>query len=439
MMKPIPFALAVCACVLPAFAGVTVHADGLSLEQDERVRAVADRAAEEAARLWGFGGDEIGGDLFLDRDAGAYDAADQRLTGGRFKPNGAFTLGSEAHVLLQPPVSDAALAEIGVPAQTLRLCAHETAHLVRERLPNAGSHPAWLKDGVAQIVSERAMRAVGGAGERGADPWTSAQIVRVRRAIADGSLPAFADLLNDAQGTMSMTTRYDARWAVCAWMEDLGAFDAVLRDARRFGGGSNYAPRLNSRVMSALAGAGVDEPDVAFRAWVGEQRADWEEVYRCLSVGPDAWTQIAFPETNAIAWTTGELANDAYTLSGSVEILAGAKHQMNVLLARDGTGFVSVALTAGWGVTVFRYESAANRWTRLASAESPALAVGRAVAFEVAASGRHFRVSLDGAAVVEGDAPEPLAGPWGVGAQAGSAGLWRGVVFKPGAGGADAP
>jgi hypothetical protein len=44
--------------------------------------------------------------------------------------------------------------------------------------------------------------------------------------------------------------------------------------------------------------------DGAFAAYVRSLSPKWNEVYRSLETAGDDWTQIAFPDVNAIAWRT---------------------------------------------------------------------------------------------------------------------------------------
>lgn len=420
-----------------AGAQVRVVADALTEAHRVRAEAIAAAAAEETARLWGFkrdaGPDAVPAELTLHRGVEGYERAEQALTGGRFRANGAFALGDEAHVLVQPPLDDHRLALAGVPAQTLRLVAHETAHLARNTLPNHASHPDWLADATGQMVAERVMRQAGLALGRAEDPWTATLIVRARRAAEGGILPPIEAALADAQGDLSMRDRYAARWALGAWLDEIGVLPSVLAEARRLGGGPDFAPRLRAAALDHLARAGVDDPDGAWRAWISAQPAAWDEVYRALAPDPGRpgdWLQIAYPNTNAIAWTTAAQDASRYAVTGSFEILPDDRRQLNLLLARSDDGFVSVAFTGGWGVTVFHYDASDNRWNRLASAEAEA-PVGEPVAFAVRADGRSLSVELGGRPVLKAESPVPLTGAWGLGAQSGSAGYWRGVNLRP--------
>jgi hypothetical protein len=190
-----------------------------------------------------------------------------------------------------------------------------------------------------------------------------------------------------------------------------------------------YAEQLRSHALETARIQGIDQPDAHFRGWILAQPSPWDEAIRSLAVSadqPGRWTQIAFPNSNAVAWTTAAQPADRYTLRGTVRILPGERRQMNILLARSADGFVSVALTAGWGVTLFHYASSENRWTRLAAQET-VIDAGVPVAFSVHAADGRVRLEIDGEPVIDASSPVSLAGAWGVGAQSGSAGVWQGV------------
>lgn len=417
------------ACLLfaaTAHAQVTVRTEGLTEARRAEVERVVALTAAEAGRLWSIDPETLTATLTIHRDPDDYVRADQDATGGRFRQNWAFAKGDAAHVVLQPPMNDERLAAAGVPYPTLRLAAHETAHLVRYAVGNHDSHPSWLADGVGQVIAERVMRDAGLS--HNADPWTSTNILRLNRAFTEGRVPPIAELLADSAGGLNQPDRYAARWAFAAWLADTGRLEPLLTRARQLGGGKTYATRLRTAVLDALVNE--PDPDGAWRSWVAQRPAPWEQVYRSLAIpaDPDApWTQVAFDNTNAIAWTTADQPLAEYRLSGAVTIFPGERTQMNLLLARSDDGFVSIGLTAGFGVTVFRYESASNRWTRLASAEVPALRAGESVRFEVHAAGGVLSVLIDGHPTVEVESPVPLQGPWGVGAQSGSVGQWSGI------------
>ena len=141
---------------------------------------------------------------------------------------------------------------------------------------------------------------------------------------------------------------------------------------------------------------------------------------------------MAFPDKNAIAWRTESIGREAFTLSGSVEILYGTNPQMNVLLARRDAGFVSVAFRAGSGVTIFDYRKAGEEWRRVGWYDAPEVQVGREFPFSVRVDGRRITVAVSDQEPLSWTLDEDVdvRGAWGVGAQYASAGIWRGVTLE---------
>ncbi|MEM9803062.1 MAG: hypothetical protein AAGA20_22260, partial [Planctomycetota bacterium] len=170
--------------------------------------------------------------------------------------------------------------------------------------------------------------------------------------------------------------------------------------------------------------------DKRFGKWLGEREPAWQQVYRSLERrdedGEVVWLQAAFDTSNAIAWRTEPVDSKRFKVSGELEILPGQRQQMNLLLGRGDRGFVSIALVGGFGVTVFDYVSASNDWNQLANVEVDGVQVGQPFSFEVEVKGSALTIRIDGEEVVEiDDAKHDLRGPWGLGAQSSSAGVWR--------------
>ncbi len=171
---------------------VSVHFDAPALGRE--ALEIAETTWDVAAALHGL---EHEPDQLLDvhlyRDAAAYEAAEQELTGGAFKQNQAFAHwnSKSAHVALQPPLSDAALATVGLPYQTARLLSHETAHLVRfSAMPNFRYHPRWFADGSATWVEEQVLRQLGRLADLDEDPFWGTHVATVQSLIDGDRLPA---------------------------------------------------------------------------------------------------------------------------------------------------------------------------------------------------------------------------------------------------------
>jgi hypothetical protein len=95
---------------------------------------------------------------------------------------------------------------------------------------------------------------------------------------------------------------------------------------------------------------------------------------------------------------------------------------------------VSVAFAVGEGVTVFAYDGdqrAADQWKKLVSAEAKQTTVGRSLPFRVECEPKDGKttvtVKIAGKVVTTATVERTLDGPWGLGAQSGTSGIWRGV------------
>jgi hypothetical protein len=376
--------------------------------------------------------------IHLFRTVEQYEKADAELTGGEFRKNLAFSHWETqaAYILLQPDCSDDTLTRVGLPVPTRRLIAHEAAHLFRyATIPNHRSHPRWLADGMATCVEQRVMAKGHWSPGVEDDPDTATMIVRAVDLLEKGKLPSVADILRDRIDAVPWRTRYGLRWLLFRFLHDSverEAFNSIMGAVRRLGGGTDYGNRLVASIEERLGPDRMNAIDAEFRASLGALKPRWEEVYRSLETAGDGWTQIAFPDTNAIAWRTAPAASDAYALEGRFKIHRGRKQQLNLLLGRESSGFVSVAFVAGYGVTIFRYQAKENRWERLGSAASDALQLDRWVRFSAKIGADQLRVSLDEKpALAVPLAGRSMRGPWGLGAQNGSVGVWRSVGLRP--------
>lgn len=83
----------------------------------------------------------------------------------------------------------------------------------------------------------------------------------------------------------------------------------------------------------------------------------------------------------------------------------------------------------GW-ITVFEYESADDRWNRRGAVEHARLKTQGPVAFRVRVEEERVTVFVeDEEALVVELAGRAMDGPWGLGAQWGTCGLWHDVAL----------
>ena len=170
--------------------------------------------------------------------------------------------------------------------------------------------------------------------------------------------------------------------------------------------------------------------DRKFHKFVQGLKPDWDQVCRSLEVSGAEWVQSAFADTNAIAWRVEKPRKSKYTIRGSFEIVPGNGTQMNFLLDRREAGpkrgLVSLAFAAGTGLTLFEYLPDSKGWVNLAFAKMETLVVGKQIEFELKVSGDELRISVEGEQVLKVIVTDrDLGGPWGLGAQSGTTGIWK--------------
>jgi len=417
---------------------ITAHFD------DPKIAAEALAAAESvwAPTVEMFGAPAIGAEqplvVHLYRTAADYERVEEELTGGAFKRNLAFTSHKtgEAHVALQPELSDEILAKTGLPHLTREQIAHEAVHVIVGRAwPNHETLPAWLKEGSATWISQEAMQKTQRVRDAMHDPYTAQDAVRVKRLAEEGDLPSLVLVLEEKVGDLDFLDRYAVWHHAFRWLRDgkrAEVLERILAEARRMGGGADHAAAVGRLALAALSeGTDVAALDGELAAYVRALEPRWDEVYRSLSTSGDTWLQAAFPKTNAICWQTADVGADRYEVSGEVEVFAGKKQQLNLLLARTPNGFVQVAMTAGSGVVVFEYDnrrSGDEQWKRLGGNDVPALVAGKWIPFRARVAKSKLTIDIAGKQVCEVDVGDhPMRGAWGLGALAGSAGAWRKV------------
>ncbi len=384
-----------------------------------------------AAELYGFGSDEDRDllSVHLYRDENAYAEAEQELTKGAFRRNLAFShFGTmSAHVALQPRLSDKAMAEVGLTAQTLRLLVHEAAHLVRyAHHLNFRSHPGWLADGAASWIAERVSKDLDLFKKLEQDPFYSTSLLHVKKLLEHDNLPTVEAFLLDELGELTVNERYAVRWLYFRFLIEgkyRVKFRKVITKARQLGGGANFTERLFDESLRILGKKKLTSIDRDFKKYVKSFEPAWEEIFRTLQCQGERWVQAAFG-SNAIAWRR-KPAGKKYTVAGELTILPGAIEQMNLFLGRSEQGFLSVAFKPG-SVTLFEYLSSTGDWQSRGFAECEDVLRGEPFAFSVAIKGSTARVAVNGADVISGEVKTiPLEGPWGLSAQANAAGIWK--------------
>ncbi len=382
--------------------------------------------------------------VHLHRQVADYEAAEKARTGGRFAANLAFTSWDppESHVVLQPMVDDLALQRIGLPRQTRLLLLHEASHLlVYAALPNHRHHPSWLSEGLACWLEALAAHDLGWLPDAMQEPRAATSLAMVAELSSAGRLPAFADLVQDRGLPEERPRRYalwEQSWAFLQ-REHPAALARFLQQVRAMPAGRELPQRLPAALEKALGGhwQGIDQ---AFATWLRRQEPQWFEAYRSLDTQSLPWVQCAFGDHNAVCWRRGITLPRDYDVQARFEVLSrlgDGEPQMNVLLDGRPEGFVAVQVVAGIGVTVQRFHAAkpdaAARWEVLGRARADVVP-GRPGELRVRVRGPRLTIALDGTELLELDCGAELRAPWGLGVQAGTAGLWHAFAVTPAGG-----
>ncbi len=376
-------------------------------------------------------------DVHLYRTADDYMDAEFKLTGGKFKNNLAFSHwdSQTAHIAIQPECSDDTLKQTGLPTMTRRLIAHEAAHLARYAImPNFESHPNWFADGTGEWIEDKVIADGGWSQGFESEPATSTMIMEAQGLLKDHSLPSVDEIFNDDIDNVFWRKRYALRGLLFRMLvdsTDRETLESIMKQARQQGGGRKYPKILKGIVADALGSEKMSALNAKYKEYIAGMKPKWEEFYGSLETAGDEWTQIAFPKKNAIAWNTAPNNKDTYAITGEFKILPGWKQQLNLLLGRQSDGFFSIAIVAGGGLTAFEYKSADNNWNRLGYAPVDTLKLDRWVRFRVEVTKDKMQVVMDEKPALSCPlGSRPARGPWGLGAQAGSAGMWRNIKFE---------
>lgn len=417
---------------------IEVVCDEFGPGQCEEMRRLVDAVESKASEVFSddFSDDEDDALIELHLQLQDYYNADKLLNDGRFRKNWSFANSSkmQGHIALQPPVPTELLDAAGIPVQTKLMIGQVATHLLRYRaFPNHRSHPKWFTQGMAVYVTEEAARSIGMIGSTEDEPYTSTHIVGVIETLEEHSKIGIKTILNEEDiKDVSSGREYAIRGLMMFWLEDLGVLQGIISEARRLGGGDLYVKNLNEAVVNAIAGAGIEDSDSAFRDWLSGFSPKWDEQYRSLQTSGDVWMQGAFSRNNSVAWNSQELGERDWEMTGSFKVFDSEKTQMNILLGKSDAGYISIALGPDFGVTVFYRKYSDNgkksNWIRLIHKDYQSIELNEWSDFKVSKRRDRLmvRINKDRAIRVElGD--YDVSGPWGLGVQNKSAGLWRDV------------
>ena len=363
----------------------------------------------------------------------AFQSAEKKLTRGRFAKSLAFTHHDtrSCHCTLVPGGDRTLQRTLGISEHFLRQVGHEASHAASYVLyVNYRSHPDWLAEGVATHIAERIAVERKWTADVSASPFYGMRIVNCKTLRHRGLLPEPRAIVQDELRHLPTDRRYSVWWSffrflVERYKKPLGE---ILKEARALGGGHGYTSRLYDIVRKHFDDKALDALNDEYRGYIDALAAEWSEPHRSLEVRGLRWTQMAYPQTNAVAWQHPARAAD-YRVTGQVTIASSKNPQANVLVGGTEAGFYSIAFRAASGVTIFEHVSRGNRWNKLKH-EPHAFPTGKPISFDIRVDGDMIDVGFGGEHRLNLRVARPLAGRIGVGVQAGGGATWQGVRVR---------
>jgi hypothetical protein len=361
----------------------------------------------------------------------AYREAESARTGGRFAASNVFSHFETrtVHAALVPDGDPSVRVALGTSPFLLRQVGHEAAHVaVYTLVPNHRSHPDWLAEGIATAVEEGVSRARGWCpAQANESPFFATRMRRCQRLRARGLLPEPRAVFQDLLGHLPESDRYAVWWALYRFLvaAEPEGLREVLAAAFALGGGPGFAERLYEQVRGVWDDSALDRLNEGLRREVDAYDPRWEVAFHALEADGGTWRQMAFADSNAVAWRLPR-PQGPHRVRGTLRIPASANPQGNVYVGEGAAGFFSVAFRLGAGVTFLEYRREGDQWLRHWHVDRDFAAM-EPVAFEVLVEGREVRVRVDGEQVGAHEAARDLVGRFGVGTQARGGALWEGV------------
>jgi hypothetical protein len=327
-----------------------------------------------------------------------------------------------AHIALRGAIADTTLRRFGLPANVLRVVAHEAFHLATlAHSPRAAGLPSWLAEGAASWAEHEALRALGIIESADDEPVAATYLWLLQRRAHAGTLPRAAAILDDDLRRLDEQERYAVRKLLFAALlavpagERLPAqLDTLLADARR----GRLAGALRARI--APDSAALAELDARMHAALAAARPVWALATRSLDALPAGGLLQIGLDGDAEAWRHRFAA--MARVVGSVEALAPGVAR--VLIGTNEAGHVVVAIDAAADrLSVRRVRDDGSSPSPLGVA-----ALGTAdgpIEFRVEATAGRLTVAA-GRARIELE-PQNFTpnGRWGVGAAAGANLVWH--------------
>lgn len=431
-------------------------------------------------------------EIHLYRTVEDFDRAAEALTHSTSHDNLNFFVGDrlQAHILVQPLLSDEAFAAVGLPLLTKSVIAFQAAQLLRAAHSRGWAlHPAWYAAGFGKWVALRTLEAVGAITDPARDPLWSSNIYDLQQlwrrlpapspdntieqaayvaTAGDASSPRAAPLnthmplpseilTGDLSGALTQNEFFGVAWltfetlmsppfaattrALVAELQALPAFDtpspSLSAAIARAGGLRRIAgARIAQRARELFGADALQALDVAFERALTALTPHWTEAARSLDTTGRDWVQIAFPASlrasnHAVAWSLDRVPSPSFAIAGTATFIPNFGHQLNVLLELEDTKVLQVSFVAGDGVWFLLFDRGRSAWLDRRHVPTPGIAVGAPFTFRVAHAGKILTVEIDGRLVARLPIIAAANGRWGLGASEGTAGIWSHLRVAP--------
>jgi hypothetical protein len=385
--------------------------------------------------------------IHLYRTRADFDAARRKKHSGVHRVNSFANVNSRsAYVFIRPGMSDVLLRRLGLPPPTLRIVAHEAAHLAVSRIESIRQfYPDWLGEGSATWAAQRAMASLGVTSSMLHDPRTGARIGNAQRLLEDGYFPRGDSLFMEKEGRHK-AHQYGVHYLLFAFLEGTPKYrpvlDALIQTEHALRSHDGAAALKNVPDSIHALPDRLDALERDFHAYVASLKPRWTGGTKSTLSTGDTWMQFTTPPKGA-TWRLDSLGAARYTLTGQFEILPGAGQQVNVLLGcsrgdvcYDGRPppagtyrAIKVAFAADAGVRLLAHAGGAGdstRWTLLA--EGGTVQASQRTPFRISRRRDRVVVSLRGDSLLS--APFERTAryeSWGLGGESGTVARWYDV------------
>jgi len=344
------------------------------------------------------------------RSPRVFRAAVSKRTRGRFDHSFAFAdyATSTGHVALQPYLSDAVLAEVGLPVLTCYQIAHEATHIwLAARVRKYLDAEDWVREGLATWIAGKVVIAGGWVTELSGDPFAATRMRRVQRLYL-GRKRIYTPNDRTWYDALGSPDRYALAWCWTRFLIE----DAKLNPT------DLWSHDLQAKIESSASAS-------QFRDACLAQRFDWYETGRTLQWRDGVGYQCAFADSAATAWRVGQRWPTGKSFSGNFTILPNSGDEARIVFARAADGHLFISLQAQRDVQLAWQRNAYEPETVLARSGDVRIQQGNPYEFQIWYRGGEISVKLDDRHLFKTtiDTKQPGDG-WGLGAGAGSVIRW---------------